>query len=216
MRVGHAPVEASAGRFFGLCERRTQHHCVSATDHGLADVAAGAETTVGDDRHVTSCTTEVVFPGRCALEGGGDLGDSHTNNFTGGAGGAGSDSDQQAVDAGFHQLQRHFVSDAVADDNRDFQGIYQFGEDQPSVAIGHVAGGGDGGLDYDHVGPGLDSRGRHAFGVLGGEGDCAGGAGVFDLADALPDEFFADGLGVDFLEEFGDGLLGVRDDLFKD
>ena len=203
MRVGHAPVETAAGRFIGLSEWGAQHHGVRTADHGLAYVATGTESAISNNRHVTAGTPEVVFTGCCALEGGGDLRNANPHHFAGGAGGSGADADQQAVDPSFHQLYGHFIGDAVPDNHWDFQGVDKFGEDQPAVAVGHVAGGGDGGLDYDHVGPGFYGRGGHALGVLRGEGYCTGGAGVLDLPDPLTDKLFTDGFGIYLLKEFG-------------
>ena len=156
--VGHAPVEAASGGLGGLGEGGAEHDAVGAADDGLADVAASAESAVGDDADVAPGAAEVVLAGGGAFEGCGDLGDADASYLAGGAGRAGPDADEDAVDAGLHEFLGHLVGDAVADDYGDFQGVDELGEDEAPVAAGHVAGGGDGGLDDDDVGPRLRRR----------------------------------------------------------
>ena len=72
--MGHAPVIAASGGFLGLGEDRAKHHGIGAGGEGLADIAALAETAVGDYGHISAGLAEVLIPGRRAVDSGGYLG----------------------------------------------------------------------------------------------------------------------------------------------
>ena len=128
---------------------------------------------------------------------------------------AGADADEDAVDAGFHEGKGNGIADAVADDDGYADLLAEFVELEAAVAAGGVLGGGDGGLDEEDVGPGLDGDGGQGFGVVGGDGDGATGAGGFYFLDALGHEVGLDGRGVDFLEEVGYFFAGGGNHFFQ-
>ena len=64
--------------------------------------------------------------------------------------------------------------------------------------------------------PASTAMGGDPLGVLGGDGDGAGGAAVLDAGNAGGDGLVVDGRGVDFLEEGGDLVVGGVGDLLED
>ena len=120
VRRGHAPVVAAARRFGRLRERRADHDRVGAAGERLAHVAAGAHAAVGDDRHVAAGardrTRRARRRSRCVAVTCGTPMPS-TSRLVQAA--PGPDADQQAGDAGLHQLERRREADAVADHDRD-------------------------------------------------------------------------------------------------
>ena len=133
----------------------TDHDGVGTGGYGFAEVSAGTYAAVCDDRDVASGAFEVFVAGGGGVHSGGYLRYADAGDFSGGAGGSGADSDEDAVYAGGHEFEGDFVADAVADDYGDVDKFEQFGESQTALALGYVARGGDGGLDDDDVGSGL-------------------------------------------------------------
>ena len=99
--------------------------------------------------------TEMVVARRRAVAGRRDLGHAHAEHGAGGAGGARADADQQALDAGVHQLQGGRVVDAVADHDRDAQLRGQLAKGELLVAAADMARGEHRPLDHQAVGTGL-------------------------------------------------------------
>ncbi len=204
MGVGHAPVVAPAGGAFRLGEGGADHDGVRAGGDGLAEVAALLDAAVGDDGHVAAGPLLVGIAGGGAVNGGGDLGHAHAEHLAGGAGGAGADPDEDAGHALLHELEAGRVADAVADHDGHLDLLDHLRENEPAVALGDVAGGGDGGLDDEDIAAGFLDDGGEPLGVGGDERDGAGDAGLLDFLDAARHDVFLDGLRVNLLEEGGD------------
>src|SRR5882672_439721 len=134
----HAPVESLRGRFLGAGEWGADHHGVSARRERLAYVRADTHAAVGDHGHAHAAAAHVLISSRRDIGGGGDLGHSDAEHAASGAGCAGPDSNQDARNAGFHQLQRCLVVHAVADDDRDVAGADKLFEGQLVVKIGRA------------------------------------------------------------------------------
>src|SRR5690606_923936 len=179
------------GGLLAAGEQRAQHHRVRAGDQGLGDVAGVLQAAVADDRDPG------VLGGERGLVDGRDLRDADAGDDAGGADGAGSDADLDAVaarvDAGLGAVAR---GDVAADDV-DAGGVgLDLGDhvaDQPGVAVG--------GVDDDEVDARLDQglgalegvtgdtdRGADqepALAVLGGVGVLLGLDEVLDRDQAL-------------------------------
>ena len=86
----------------------------------------------------------------------------------------GPDADQQARDAGLHELEGHRVGHAVAHDDGDLHLLAELGDVEGLVLGGLVADRGHGGLDDEEVAAGFLGDGPVFVGVLGDGGDRAG------------------------------------------
>ena len=149
----HAPVEALRGRLLGARERRADHHRVGTGGERLADVGADAHAAVRDDRDAHAATTHVLVASRGHVGGRRDLRHADTQDAARRAGGPGSDADEDARDAGLHQLERGLVVDAVADHDGDVAGANQLVERQLVVGARRMARGEHGALDDETSAP---------------------------------------------------------------
>src|SRR6266498_5330700 len=152
MRSGHAPVMAAAGCLLRLRERRADHDRVRATRKRFAHIATGAHAPVGDDRHVASGAPRECVTRGGAIHGRGYLRHADAEDLATRTRRARPDADQQASNAGFHQLERRGIADTVADDDRYADTTAEAAE----VERGHPVMrsetfGGDRGLDNEEV-----------------------------------------------------------------
>lgn len=117
VRLG-APVEAAARRLGGPGEGCAEHHGVGTAGDGLDDVAARADTAVGDDVDVAAAAlVEVV------AAGGSDVGNRRGHRrvdperATRRVRGTTTEADEHAGRAGAHEVQRGGVRRRATDDD---------------------------------------------------------------------------------------------------
>ena len=72
-RRRHAPMVAAAGRLFARSQYGPQHHSVGAGDEGLAEIAAAADTTIGNDGNVAAALAVVLVTSGGTVQRGGHL-----------------------------------------------------------------------------------------------------------------------------------------------
>ena len=208
--VSHPPIIAAPRGFRGLGKGRPDHHPVGPAGNSLAQIAAGADAAIGDDRYIAAGAVEIILPGGGAFQSSRYLGDADAGNFPGSAGRAGADAHQNSVNAGFHQFPGHIIADAVAHDDRHIQGFQQFGENQAPIAAGLMAGGGDGGLHHYNIGAGFHGDRGHSLGILRSKRNGAYRAAVLDFLHPPPQQILPHRLGIDLLQMLGDFALRHR------
>src|SRR5262245_13161067 len=212
VRRRHAPVVTAPRCLDGARERRADHDRVGARREGLADVAAGRHAAIGDHRNVAAGLLVVEITRGGGVGGGRYLRHAQAKHLAARAGGAGTHADEQRVGAHLHQLQARLVRDDVTDDERDGERLLELPEIDRRVLRRDVPRGGDGRLDDEDIGAGLLRDLSEAFGALRDRRDDGGPAALLDLADALVDERFFDGLAVDRLDDLGRFFLAGGDD----
>src|SRR2546426_8859670 len=211
VRRRHAPVIAAPGRVGRAREGRADHHGVGAGGEGLAHVAARRHAAVGDDRDVAARPLVMEVPRGGGVGGGRHLRHAHAEHLAARAGRARAHADQQRVGADLHQLQARLIRDDVADDERDGELLLERLEIHGRVFGRDVARGGDRGLHDEDVGAGFLRDLAEALGALRDRRDDGGTAALLDLAGALVDQLFLDGLAVDRLDDLGGFFLAGGD-----
>ena len=167
----------------------------------LADVGADAHAAVGDDRDAHAASPHVLVTRGRDIGRGSHLRHADAEHASCRACGARTDADQDARDAGLHQLERRLVMDAVADDDRDVACPDQLLERELVVRLGRMPRGEHCALDDKDVGACLlNDLGA----LLGSRRDCRDRtrhAGSLDRVDALRDELGLDRLAIDLFED---------------
>src|SRR5690606_36564709 len=119
-----------------------------------------------------------------------------------GARGARADPDEDAVDAGGHQLEGRLEVDGVADEDRDRRHLlHQLVELEALERARDVARRGDRGGDDEEVDAGRLGDWGVALGILRGRGDDGEPAPRLDLLDTLRDQIFLYRRAVDLLDK---------------
>ena len=203
MWIRHAPVVSLARRLFGLSQRSTQHHSVRTAGERLAQVTARPNTAIRDYRHVASRPVKIFIPRGGAVNRRAYLRNTYASNFPGCACSSGTDTHQHAVDARFHEFERHLVGYAVAHQHRDIQHLQQFREPQSARAVGDMPGGRNRGLHDDHVSAGFGCRRSQLLRICRSNRNGAHSAVFLCLFYPLTHKFLSDGGGVELLQESG-------------
>ena len=112
---------AATRRVRGAGEDGADHHRIGARGERLGDVTPDSHTAIGDDLDAAATLVQPGFARGGDVTGRGHLRHADTEHTSSGAGGTWTDPDQDAGDAGLHQLQRGLVVDAVAGDDRNRQ-----------------------------------------------------------------------------------------------
>ena len=120
--------------------------------------------------------------------------------------------DEDAGDAGFHQLERGVVLDAVADDDRDLAGPHQRIECELVIRARRVSSRQHRALDDEHVRTGLLDDLRPLFGPGRDGGNSAGHTRRLDRLDPLADELRLHRLAIGLFEHrVHRGFVGLCD-----
>src|SRR5260370_1707738 len=214
VRGRQAPVEALGGRVCGARGGRPDHDRVGAGRDRFADTGYDAHAAVGDDSYGHAAPADVLVGGRRNVGGGGDLRHAHAEDASCGAGGARPHADEDAGDAGLHELQRGLVVDAVAHHDWDRAAAHELIKGELVIRPRRVARGESGALDDENV----RARGLHQLRALSRaprhRRNCARYAGGLDCLDALGDQVRLDRFAIHLFEDGIDGRFVRRRDPF--
>ena len=139
------------GASWALANALPDHDGIRAAGERFANIAALAHSAIGDDRNVTRSFLEIGIARRRAIDGGGDLRHAQAEHAARSAGRAGTDADQHRRRTAFHDLERHLVTDGVADDDRDPHLAAKFREIERFIFGGNVPHGRDRALHDENI-----------------------------------------------------------------
>src|SRR5207247_2413653 len=130
---------------------RAEHNGVSAGGDCLAQVAGLLDAAISDDGNIAAGLAEEVVAGGGAFDRRANLGHANSQYLTTGADGSGTNANQDAGNARFHQLSRSAVTDRIANYYRDRQLTAKLFEAEAFETPRHVTSGRDSGLDEEDV-----------------------------------------------------------------